>query len=81
MTGPATARRSTVLLGGPSAEHDVSIVSGTAIAEALIGEGFEVRRSSSTSMGSGGGCPRITAEPTGPAPPTTTRRAWAPPAR
>jgi len=24
-----------VLLGGPSAEHDVSIVSGTAIAEAL----------------------------------------------
>jgi D-alanine-D-alanine ligase len=29
-----------VLLGGPSAEHDVSIVSGTAIAEALIGEGF-----------------------------------------
>ncbi len=34
----------TVLLGGPSAEHDVSIVSGTAIAEALIGEGFEVRQ-------------------------------------
>ncbi len=33
-----------VLLGGPSAEHDVSIVSGTAIAAALIGEGFEVRQ-------------------------------------
>jgi len=31
-----------VLLGGPSAEHDVSIVSGTAIAEALAGEGFTV---------------------------------------
>jgi len=31
-----------VLLGGPSAEHDVSIVSGTAIAEALAGTGTEV---------------------------------------
>lgn len=31
-----------VLLGGPSAEHDVSVVSGTAIAEALIGAGFPV---------------------------------------
>ncbi len=31
-----------VLLGGPSAEHDVSIVSGTAIAESLIGEGHQV---------------------------------------
>ena len=31
-----------VLLGGPSAEHDVSILSGTAIAEALIEEGFSV---------------------------------------
>lgn len=31
-----------VLLGGPSAEHDVSIVSGTAIAEALIGVGVGV---------------------------------------
>jgi D-alanine-D-alanine ligase len=30
-----------VLLGGPSAEHDVSIVSGTAIAEALLGEGHD----------------------------------------
>jgi D-alanine-D-alanine ligase len=29
----------TVLLGGPSAEHDVSIVSGTAVAEALAGTG------------------------------------------
>ncbi|MES2208659.1 MAG: D-alanine--D-alanine ligase family protein [Chloroflexota bacterium] len=32
-----------VLLGGPSAEHDVSIVSGTAIASALRADGFEVR--------------------------------------
>ena len=31
-----------VLLGGPSAEHDVSIVSGTAIAEALSGAGLTV---------------------------------------
>jgi D-alanine-D-alanine ligase len=33
-----------VLLGGPSAEHDVSIVSGTAIAEALAGAGLEVEQ-------------------------------------
>jgi D-alanine-D-alanine ligase len=33
-----------VLLGGPSAEHDVSIVSGSAIADALHDEGFEVER-------------------------------------
>ncbi len=32
------------LLGGPSAEHDVSVVSGTAIAEALIGAGDDVRQ-------------------------------------
>jgi len=31
-----------VLIGGPSAEHDVSIVSGTAIAEALAAEGLAV---------------------------------------
>jgi D-alanine-D-alanine ligase len=31
-----------VLLGGPSAEHDVSIVSGTAVAEALASAGFGV---------------------------------------
>jgi D-alanine-D-alanine ligase len=31
-----------VLLGGPSAEHDVSVVSGTAIADALRGEGVDV---------------------------------------
>ena len=35
-----------VLLGGPSAEHDVSIVSGTAIAEALAGTGDDRRRRS-----------------------------------
>ena len=34
----------TVLLGGPSAEHDVSIVSGTAIAEALAGAGCIVEQ-------------------------------------
>jgi D-alanine-D-alanine ligase len=33
-----------VLLGGPSAEHDVSIVSGTAIAEALAAAGLDVRQ-------------------------------------
>ena len=33
-----------VLLGGPSAEHDVSIVSGTAIAEAIAAEGLAVRQ-------------------------------------
>jgi len=32
-----------VLLGGPSAEHDVSVVSGTAIAEALGTAGLDVR--------------------------------------
>jgi D-alanine-D-alanine ligase len=34
----------TVLLGGPSAEHDVSIVSGTAIADALRAAGLTVRQ-------------------------------------
>jgi D-alanine-D-alanine ligase len=33
-----------VLLGGPSAEHDVSVVSGTAIAEALASSGDEVEQ-------------------------------------
>jgi D-alanine-D-alanine ligase len=33
-----------VLLGGPSAEHDVSIVSGTAIADALRDRGDDVRQ-------------------------------------
>ena len=33
-----------VLLGGPSAEHDVSVVSGTAIAAALLGAGLDVRQ-------------------------------------
>src|SRR5438445_7261401 len=33
-----------VLLGGPSAEHDVSIVSGTAIADALRDRGFAVQQ-------------------------------------
>jgi D-alanine-D-alanine ligase len=33
-----------VLLGGPSAEHDVSIVSGTAVAAALRADGLDVRQ-------------------------------------
>jgi hypothetical protein len=33
-----------VLLGGPSAEHDVSIVSGTSIAAALAADGLDVRQ-------------------------------------
>jgi D-alanine-D-alanine ligase len=33
-----------VVYGGPSAEHDVSIVSGTAIAEALAGRGYPVEQ-------------------------------------
>ena len=33
-----------VLLGGPSAEHDVSIVSGTAISDALRGTGYPVEQ-------------------------------------
>jgi len=33
-----------VLLGGPSAEHDVSVVSGTAITEVLRADGFDVRQ-------------------------------------
>ena len=33
-----------VLLGGPSAEHDVSIVSGTAVADALVDAGLDVRQ-------------------------------------
>ena len=39
---PATDRPTIVLLGGPSAEHDVSIVSGTAIADALREAGRDV---------------------------------------
>ena len=44
MTDAAAHPSIVVLLGGPSAEHDVSIVSGTAIAEALIGAGDDVRQ-------------------------------------
>jgi D-alanine-D-alanine ligase len=33
-----------VVFGGPSAEHDVSIVSGTAIADALAGAGYPVEQ-------------------------------------
>jgi D-alanine-D-alanine ligase len=46
-SGPAASRIGAdrpvaVLLGGPSAEHDVSVVSGTAIAEALADAGYRV---------------------------------------
>jgi D-alanine-D-alanine ligase len=45
VTTPAAARPPiVVLLGGPSAEHDVSIVSGTAIADVLRADGFDVRQ-------------------------------------
>jgi D-alanine-D-alanine ligase len=47
MTGPERARALppiVVLLGGPSAEHDVSIVSGTSIATALADAGSSVRQ-------------------------------------
>jgi D-alanine-D-alanine ligase len=43
MTSEATRPPVVVLLGGPSAEHDVSIVSGTAIADALRASGDDVR--------------------------------------
>ena len=46
MTGPVPAGARppiVVLFGGPSAEHDVSIVSGTAIADALVDRGHAVR--------------------------------------
>ena len=39
---PGPARPVAVVLGGPSAEHDVSVVSGTAIAEALAAAGHAV---------------------------------------
>jgi D-alanine-D-alanine ligase len=42
---PALAHRPVVVLfGGPSAEHDVSVVSGEAIADALAGSGLSVER-------------------------------------
>jgi len=45
MNGPAAPYPPVVvLLGGPSAEHDVSIVSGTAIAAALLADGLTVRQ-------------------------------------
>ena len=43
MTGASDHPPIVVLLGGPSAEHDVSIVSGTAIADALRERGDDVR--------------------------------------
>lgn len=45
MTNAATLRPPIIVLfGGPSAEHDVSIVSGTAIGAALIADGFTTRQ-------------------------------------
>jgi D-alanine-D-alanine ligase len=42
MTQPAPLPPLVVVFGGPSAEHDVSIVSGTAIGEALVDAGEQV---------------------------------------
>jgi D-alanine-D-alanine ligase len=44
VTEPAAYPPIAVLLGGPSAEHDVSVVSGTAIADALRAAGMSVRQ-------------------------------------
>ena len=44
MSGAAARPPVVVLLGGPSAEHDVSIVSGSAIADALAELGYPVER-------------------------------------
>jgi D-alanine-D-alanine ligase len=44
MTGDNRERPVVVLLGGPSAEHDVSVVSGWAIADALSQAGHPVER-------------------------------------
>ena len=46
MSSPDTAAYPpvSVLLGGPSAEHDVSVVSGSAIADALADAGLRVRQ-------------------------------------
>ena len=33
-----------IVFGGPSAEHDVSIVSGTAIADALLDSGYPLEQ-------------------------------------
>jgi D-alanine-D-alanine ligase len=44
VTAGAIDRPVVVLLGGPSAEHDVSVVSGTAIAEALASSGLAVEQ-------------------------------------
>jgi D-alanine-D-alanine ligase len=44
MTTPEPLPPVVVLFGGPSAEHDVSIVSGTAIASALRADGRDVRQ-------------------------------------
>ena len=65
-----------VVLGGPSAEHDVSIVSGSAIADALAAPGTPSRRGSSTSAVTGGGSRPASAATADPRPPTTTRARW-----
>jgi D-alanine-D-alanine ligase len=44
MSAGATRPTVVVLLGGPSAEHDVSIVSGSAIADALAGDGYAIEQ-------------------------------------
>ena len=52
-------RRSSSCSAGPSAEHDVSVVSGTAIAEALSDAGHDVEQVAHRSRrAAGGGCRR-----------------------
>ena len=53
---------SSVLLGGPSAEHDVSLVSGRAIAAALAGRGHAVERVAHRPRRAAGGACRSSAD-------------------
>ncbi len=64
MTGPAlTPAPVAVLLGGPSAEHDVSLVSGRAIAAALEQRGHPVERYLITLAGTWWRLPAAAADP------------------
>ena len=61
-----------VLMGGPSAEHDVSLVSGRAIAAALAGRGHPVTGGSSISTGRWWALPDTRARPGHPRDATST---------
>ena len=63
-----------VVFGGPSAEHDVSVVSGHRDRRGPDGRRLPgVGMGSSTSTAAGGGCPTATGAMGGRRPPTTTR--------